>query len=540
MPIPTCVVGKDGKVVDANELMGEVIVYSDIVGANFFTLTGIKFDDLRSTIGSDEEITVSRNEKVFKLAIPEEKAGQEEITVYFVEITKREKYRKLYEDSRPVVVLVTIDNYDELLSSIETESRMTVPAEVDRTVRRWADEYDAPILSTDEDSYVILTDSRTTRQMIEDDFSVLDEVRQIESKADFPISLSIGVGSSKISLNETRDLAEAARELALGRGGDQAVYKDDEQTFHYGGTLQSPEKNNRGKARVIAHAIKRLISESSNVLVMGHRWPDMDSFGSALGAYRMCEFMDKDVAIVLEEHNEALDTIYNAVEETEEYKIIKRSKAIDMVDDKTLLFVVDTNRPGIVECPELLNLCKKIVVIDHHRKADDSITATDIEYVESYASSSSELITEVLQHFSQKKIISKLDAEALLAGIMVDTNSYSIRSGVRTFEAAAWLKRAGADTGRVKSFFQTEIMSFQAKAKAVANAEYTAQGIAFATTDCYTADAQIINAQVADELLTVKGVRASFVIGRNDKLQTLVNARSLGDINVQVIMEKLG
>ncbi|MDD5823259.1 MAG: DHH family phosphoesterase [Firmicutes bacterium] len=538
-PLPACIVGSDGIIKQANELMGEVFIYNEIEGTNFFTLTGVKLSQLHCA-DKETETTIGRNDKTFAMKLIGGPTEEDDAVVVFLDVTERIELRKRNEDNKPVVIMVSIDNYDELMSATTEDSKRAVPTEVDRIVRKWADEYNSPILSSEEEEYVILTNRGMAAKIREDNFSVLDEVRQIEAKIDFPVSLSIGMGSSDVSLIETKDLAEAARELALGRGGDQAVYKDDEQTYHFGGTLQSMEKNNRGRSRIIAHAIKRLINESSSVLVMGHKLPDMDCFGSALGAYRICEYLGKDVHIVLEERNEALDAIYTAAEETEAYRIIKRKKALEIVNDKTLLIVVDSNRPSIVECPELLDVCQKTIVIDHHRLADDSISNATIAYVESYASSASELITEVIQHISQKRFITKLEAEAMLAGIMVDTNSYSIRSGVRTFEAAAWLKRAGADTSRVKSFFQTDISAFQAKAKAVANAEYTPMGIAFATTDCYTSDAQIINAQVADELLTVKGVKASFVIGRNDKLQTLVNARSLGDINVQVIMEKLG
>lgn len=539
LPIPACTVSAEGFIKKANALMSDVILYNDIEGANFFTLTCVKRSELIES-NEEKDTIIERNGRRFSLHAIEGASEEEDVTIFFRDVTEREKYKELYEAGKPVVILVSIDNYDELLSSITTDSKRGVPAEVDRIVRKWANEYKAPILSSEEESYAILTDRETAKRIMADNFSVLDEVRQIETKIDFPVSLSIGMGMSDMSLADTHDLAEAARELALGRGGDQAVVKDDEQTHHYGGTLQSMEKNNRGRAKVIAHAIKRLIKESSKVLVMGHRWPDMDSFGSALGAYRMCEYLGKEVYLILEDYNEALEEIYKAADNTEAYRIIKHKKAVELMDDKTLVIVVDTNRPTLVECREVLDKATNKIVIDHHRLADDSIVAPTIAYVESYASSASELVSEILQHVSQKKIISKFEAEALLAGIMVDTNSYSIRSGVRTFEAAAWLKRAGADTSKVKGFFQTDIMSFQAKANAVATAEYTAKGIAFATTDCYTSDAQIINAQVADELLTVKGVKASFVFGRNDKLKTLVNARSLGGINVQVIMEKLG
>ncbi len=539
-PMPACVVGENGNIVKANDLMDEVFVYSDIIGANFFALTGVKKADICEANKTNKEILIERNDRTFALAAERGASPDEEVTVFFIDRTDRELYCKSFENVKPVLLIIDIDNYEELTSKTTTDSRRAIPTEVDRIVRKWADSFDAAIMSVAEDEYVVFTNREKAHQMTADNFSVLDEVRQIETKIDFPVSISIGMGISDISIAECKDLALAGLELAIGRGGDQAIVKTDETTDHYGGTLQTMEKNKRGKARVIAHAIKRLIKESSKVVIMGHRMPDMDSFGAALGAYRMCEYMDTDAYIVIEEHNDALEEIYTSAVESEEYRFIKRQKAIDIVDEKTLCFVVDTNRPRLVECPELLEKCKKVIVVDHHRLADDAIEAPTIAYVESYASSASELITEVMQYFAQKKFITKFEAEALLAGIMVDTNSYSVRSGVRTFEAAAWLKRAGADTASVKKLFQTDIEDFRLKANAIAAAEYTPDGFAFAKTDCFTADAAIINAQVADSLLTVKGVIASFVIGRNEKMQTIISARSLGEVNVQTLMEKLG
>ncbi len=539
-PMPACVVGTEGNIISANDLMGEVFVYNDIIGSNFFALTGVKKSDICEANKNNEEILIERNDRKFSLATEKDANPDNEVTVFFIDRTDRELYCKSFENVKPVLIIVDIDNYDELTSKTTTDSKRAIPTEVDRILRKWAESYGAAISSIADDEYVVFTDREKAREMVADNFAVLDEVREIETKIDFPVSISIGMGISDISIAECKVLALAALELAIGRGGDQAIVKTDETTDHYGGTLQTMEKNKRGKARVIAHAIKRLIKESSKVLIMGHRMPDMDSFGAALGAYRMCEYMDTDAYIVIEEHNDALEEIYTAAVESDDYRFVKRKKAIDLVDDKTLCFVVDTNRPVLVECPELLEKCGKVIVVDHHRLADDAIESPTIAYVESYASSASELITEVMQYFAQKKFITRLEAEALLAGIMVDTNSYSIRSGVRTFEAAAWLKRAGADTASVKRLFQTDIEDFRIKANAIAAAEYSPEGFVFAKTDCFTADAAIINAQVADALLTVKGVIASFVIGRNEKMQTIISARSLGEVNVQALMEKLG
>ena len=353
-------------------------------------------------------------------------------------------------------------------------------------------------------------------RMIEENFSILDEVRNLESRIDFPASISLGIGISNESLIESTELAEAALELALGRGGDQAVVKTDDGTRYYGGILQSLEK------------------------IMGHKWPDMDAFGSALGASSICSFLGKDSYIVMEKHNEALDTIYDKVADTGIYNIIKSEKALRMVTDMSLLIIVDTNRPMLVECPELVDACKTRVIIDHHRLTTDSYVNSAVAYVESYASSASELIAELMQHFSQKRFISKLEAEAMLAGIMVDSNNFSGRTGVRTFEAASWLKRGGADSTEVKKFFQVRQEDFLAKANAIIGAEFAPDGVVYAITEGTTNNIQVINAQVADELMTVKGTKASFVLGRNSRGQTVVSARSLGEINVQALMEKLG
>lgn len=540
LPVPACVVGTDGNIVKANNLMKNVILYEDIVGAKFFTLTGIKREALFTA--NEEEVVLDKNDRTFRIRVNEDANNNDEIVVIFDDRTARESFRSKLENERATIIFINIDNYDELLASVPEEYKRVIPSQIDSIVRKWGTLYESPVMSTDDDTYVMVSTYGKTQEMIKDNFSVLEEVRNIDADVDFPLSISIGVGISRESLNEATDLAEAALDLALGRGGDQAVIKDDEHTKYYGGSLQTVEKANRGKARVIAHAIKQLVKEADRVIIMGHHWPDMDSFGAAIGAYSICKFLDKDVYLTLEEHSDALDVIYNQAVESEEYNLIKHDRAIQLASSSKnpLLIIVDTNRPSLVECPELLTMCKNMVLIDHHRRTEDSLQNTNVSYVESYASSASELVTEIIQHISQKRFISRFEGEAMLAGIMVDTNNFSGRTGVRTFEAAAWLKRAGADTTEVKRFFQIEQDDFQIKANSIAKAEFLDNGIAFARTKGGTVNSTIINAQVADELLMVKGVHASFVLGRNEKGQTIVSARSLGDINVQFIMEKFG
>ncbi|MBE6019445.1 MAG: DHH family phosphoesterase [Clostridiales bacterium] len=538
LPIPACSVDPDGKVSGANPLMKNVFVYEDIIGYSFFTLTGFKREQLMNA--NTEEIILERNDKTFKLWINEEAKDDEDIVVFFDEATVRESFRSRLERDRAAIAYINIDNYDELIASAPEDYRRVIPAQIDLLVRKWGDSFESPVISTGDDRYVMYTNQGKLEGMIESNFSVLDEVRKIESQIDFPASISIGAGLSNKSLLESTELAEAALELALGRGGDQAVVKTDDGTRYYGGTMQSFEKNNRSKPRVIAHAIKALVDDADKVFIMGHRWPDMDAFGAAIGASAICHFLGKDSYIVIDKHNEALDAVYDHAADTEDYNIIKPERALRMVTDRSLLIIVDTNRPVLVECPELEEACKTRVIIDHHRLTADSYQNSAVAYIETYASSASELMAELMQHFSQKRFINKLEAEVMLAGIMVDSNHFSVRTGVRTFDAASWLKRGGADTTEVKRFFQVKQEDFTAKAEAIAGAEFSDDGVAYATSDVATSNTQIINAQVSDELMTVKGTKAAFALGRNERGQTVVSARSLGELNVQMIMEKLG
>ena len=538
LPIPACVVGSNGLITKANGFMKNVIVYEDIIGANFFALTGVKRETLLTANSS--EVIIERNNRVFKIWTNDDPKENEDIAVLFDETTIRESFRSKLEADRAVIIYINIDNYDDLVASTSDDGKRAIPSMIDGIVRKWGASFDSPVISTDDDKYIMYSNYGKLEKMIQSKFSVLDEVRKIESQIDFPASISIGAGISEKSLIETTEMAGEALELALGRGGDQAVIKTDEGTKYYGGTLQSIEKSNRGKARVIAHAMKQMIKDADKVLIMGHRWPDMDAFGSAIGVSAICRYLGKDAYIVIDKHNDALDTIYTQAVDTEDYNIIKQEKALKMVTPDTLLIVVDTNRPMLVECMELVESCSSRIIIDHHRMTEDSFRDASLAYIESYASSASELLAELLQNYAQKRIINKFEAEAMLAGIMVDTNNFSGRTGVRTFEAASWLKRAGADTTEVKRFFQMAKADFMSKASAIARADFTEDGVAYATTRGHTGNTQIINAQVADELLMVKGVKASFVLGTNERGQTIISARSLGEVNVQQIMEKFG
>lgn len=376
--------------------------------------------------------------------------------------------------------------------------------------------------------------------MIEHKFSILDKVRDIDTETDFPITVSVGVGINGASLGETRNFADAAIDLALGRGGDQAVIRDGTKIRYFGGRNASVEKGSKGKSRVVAYALKRLIEQAERVIIMGHRNPDMDAFGSELGMARICKLYGTNASMVINHVNDSLQTLYKQARDAGEYNFITSEKAISLMTPDSLVVLLDTHRPSYSECPEILGMSEKIAVIDHHRRAADSVENPALSYIESYASSTAEMVTEILQYLGAKKELSKLEAEALLAGMTVDTNRFAVKTGGRTFEAAAWLKRAGADTAEVKKMFQSSLEDFKIRSKAVASAEITENGIATSVCEGENPEAQVINSQVADELLNVKGVKASFVAGYDHEGATLVSARSLGEVNVQILMEDIG
>ena len=544
IPLPVCVVDPNGKVVGSNHHIGEVFLYDEIVGSDFFALTGVKIGDLLECAKLMEDNPykmIVRNDKTFHLyATKEPGSDSGNILVFFYDISCYEELKKKYEDERSCVCIAQIDNYDELIASTPPDMRMAISSQVDKTIRKWAADNRASIVNNKQNEYVLYMEYIYMKKLMENKFAILDEVRQIETEADFPLSLSIGVGIGGASLEETEEFATQAIDQALARGGDQAVVKFDNQVTYYGGKLQTVEKTNKGKSRVIAHMLKQMIEASDRILIMGHSNPDMDSFGSSLGMYRVCKMQGHEASIVLDEVNESLSVIYRQAKDSGNYSFMNNAKALEYANDKTLLIIVDTHRSSYLECPELLDKVGEIAIIDHHRRATDSIKNARLSYIESYASSAAELVSEILQYSGKKRVLNKLEAEALLGGMTIDTNRFAVKTGVRTFEAAAWLRRSGADTTEVKRFFQTDIESFRVRAKCIAHAQIHDNGIAMSICEGFNREAQIIHSQVADELLNIKGIKASFVAGRNDRGKTTVSARSLGALNVQVIMEKLG
>lgn len=538
---PMCVLNRKGKIMFANSHMNEVFIYDGIEDSDFFALTGIKTAKLFEQNETNEVHILDRNGKQFKLVTKQ--VGEDEDTkllVYFYDVTNYESLKDRYNDEKICVCRMNIDNYDELIASTAANNQMGVSTEVDKIIRQWAEKNGGSINKLNNSQYLLHFEYAQVEKIIAGKFSILDDVREVETEADFPVSLSIGIGIGGKTLVATDEYAKAALDLALGRGGDQAVVKRVSKIEYYGGKMQTVEKGNKGKSRVVAHALKQLIEQSKRVIIMGHSNPDMDCFGAALGIHRMCAMSNRESYILINEINDSLDRIYRQAKESQNYQFINSKKAESIIDKDTLVVLVDTHRPSYAEDGNLLKMTDKIVVIDHHRRAEDAVENPTLSYIESYASSTCELISEILQYAAPKKTLIKLEAEALLGGISIDTNRFAVKTGVRTFEAAAWLRRAGADTAEVKRFFQTDLESFKVRAKCIAAAEFHENGVATSICEGCNEEAQIINSQVADELLNIKGIKATFVASRNIKGETVVSARSLGEINVQVIMEKLG
>ena len=548
-PQPMCIVNAQGKVTRASRKIAEVFKYDGIIDYDVFALTGIKMPEFVKAAEEDAPLYIQRNEKTFRIGCGflgggTEEDGEEDhsnssVILHFTDVTEYEELQKRYKDEKVYMMLVNVDNFDELTSSTN-EIESTITANIDKLLRNWAAEMEAMIVRYKDSLYELVITNKNYEALVEDKFAILDKARNIETNADFPVTLSIGLGIGGKSLVELDDFAQEALDMALGRGGDQAVVKNGSSFEYYGGSTQSVEKSNKGKSRIIGHALATLMEQSSRIFIMGHKNPDMDSFAAAIGISRLAKTVGKDAYILLGEYNETMIDMVADAKKTGDYEFVTGERALGLVEDNSLVVVVDTHRRMLVESIELVDQVERLAIIDHHRKAEDALTNPTLSYLESYASSASELVTEILQYRLDKKVLSRYEADVLMAGIMLDTNRFAVKAGVRTFEAASWLRRAGADLSRVRRYFQESPDSFINKANGIVNARILEDGIAMSVCEGHSINTQVVNSQVADELLTIKGTTASFVAGRNEEGQTVVSARSLGNMNVQTIMEHFG
>ena len=451
-----------------------------------------------------------------------------------------DRLKKLNEDKQSCIALINIDNYDELLASSPAEEQSTISAEIDKKVRAWTQYIDAAVTRVRNNRYYAQFEQKYLDEQRRSEFPIINQMHEVETQADFPTSLSIGIGTGSGSFSHTQLLAEEAMDLALGRGGDQVVIKHESGDIEYfGGSLPTVEKRNKGRARIMAHALQQLVKSSDRVFIMGHARPDMDSIGAAIGMYTFAKSAGVPTDIILDNVGQAIDIIYEAAVKTGRYSFISGEKAEQLATENTLVILVDSHIPAIAEYPPILERVNRVAVIDHHRKSKDALENPTLMHMETYASSASELVTEMLQYAVDKSDIDKFDADALLAGITVDTKGFAINTGVRTFDAASWLRRMGADNANVRSFFKLKLDFVKKKSNIMANAEILGAGVAVAYTKDSDPAMQVLVAQAADELLDVRGVHTAFAAGKGKDL-TMISARSNGQINVQTVMEKLG
>ena len=539
--VPMCIINSIGKVTRANKKIADVFKYDGIIDGDIFALTGIKLPEIVIAAKEGTALYLKRNDKAFRILCGFIGEGENaSVMMSFIDITSFENLKDLYNEEKPCIALINVDNLEELTPSGKEENELEISTEIDKLIRNWSAGMGAAVSRYKDHMYEMLLTQKNYKQLVVKKFSILDDVRAVETNMDFPVTLSIGIGIGGKTIAESEDYAQDALNLALGRGGDQVVVRNVKNFEYYGGKSQSVEKGYKGKSRIIAHALKLLMTQSNRIFIMGHSNPDMDSFGAALGIYRVAKSIGKEAYIILNSYNNTLEDIVQDAKSLEQYEFLTSEKALALADGSSLGVVVDTHRPILVESLELLEKINRTVVIDHHRRTEGDLPNVLLSYMESYASSASELVSEIVQYACEKKALTKLEADALLAGIMVDTNRFAVKAGVRTFEAASWLRRAGADLENVRRYFQADVESFRLRAMCIANAQFFDNGVAMAVCPGENPDAQIVNSQVADELLTIKGIKASFVAGRNMKGQTVVSARSLGDMNVQLIMEELG
>lgn len=463
------------------------------------------------------------------------------IILYFIDDTENIKLQKEYKDSKSCVGILMVDNYDETMQTIESEEKPQVIAEIDKYIYEWTNKTNGVLIKIEKDKYVYFFEQRYLDILKEDKFSILDSIKEIDIKEKVQFTLSIAISNEGNTDKQKYKSAQVAMDIVLGRGGDQAVIRENEIYKFFGGRAQEVEKRTKVKARIVAHALENLIKESKKVMIMGHTNPDMDCIGSSMGIYRLAKTLDKNAYIVIDDKADALKAFKKSLNKDIEYEdvIINKEVAIENADEETLLVIVDTHKINYVESQELLNKTKKIVIIDHHRRSADYIENATLTFQEVYASSAAELVTELLQYVDTKIDLKTIESESLYAGIMMDTKNFTFKTGVRTFEAAAYLRRCGVDIIQVKKWFQSDLKSFNKIADIVKSAEVINKSIAISIYDKKSKDANLICAKAADELLTISDITASFVIGDlGDKV--CISGRSIGDINVQIILEKLG
>lgn len=549
MPIPLVMLKLDGTINWYNPKFLEMTEFLDVLDKNISDIIpNLDVDDIKIE-NESSIIKVTFKEKnydvlynIVDISNALENKRKYTIMLYWIDNTELYNIKTKYNNEKTNICLTHIDNYEEVITTTDESIRPLILAEIDKKLNTLASRLNGFVRKTDNDKYLIAFENRFLSFLENRKFYILDETRELDLGNKIPVTLSMGVGVNGKSIAETYEYAKGAIDIALGRGGDQAVIKDIDKLSFYGGKSKAVEKRTKVKARVIAHALRELIDQSEKVFIMGHKIADMDSFGAAMGIYRVVKTRKKKCYIVLGGVNTSIKKIYEKLKrEHPEYleDIIMPEQAKVLANENSLCIVVDTHRPQNTEAPQLLEIIEQVVVIDHHRRGAEFIEEPVLIYLEPYASSTCELVTEILYYINDKIDITKFEAEALLAGINLDTKNFALKTGVRTFEAASFLRRAGADTTEVRQLFRDDLEDFKLRAEVIRNANIIKDKIAISRLDKDTNSSILIAAQSADELLNIEGIIASFVLCiLDDKIH--ISGRSLGELSVQLILEKLG
>lgn len=556
MALPYALADDDGRIVWMNQAFQDIIAREKGARKNLISL----FPEVTKTdLAVDNEtaqVHTSFGEYKFRLDLqPIFVSGTEEediealvsrqklLAVYLFDETEILRYRQEITDERMVAGLIYLDNYDEALESVEEVRRSLLTALIDRKINKAIGSIEGVVKKLEKDKYFFTIKQKYMEQLEEERFSILEEVKAVNIGNEMAVTLSIGIGMGGDSYSQNYDFARAAIDMALGRGGDQAVVKDGSRIQYYGGKSQQLEKATRVKARVKAHALRELVETKDRLLIMGHQMSDIDSFGAAIGIYRIAVALNKKAHIVINQVTSSVQPMMDRFLDNPEYPedlFLKGPQAAELVDNNTMLVVVDVNRPSITDAPELLKMVKTIVVLDHHRQSSEVITNAVLSYVEPYASSTCEMVAEVLQYIADGIRIKPAEADTMYAGIVIDTNNFTNQTGVRTFEAAAYLRRSGADVTRVRKLFRDDMADYKAKAYTITSAEVYRDSFSIGVCPAEGLHSPtIVGAQAANELLEIKGIKASVVLTEYQNT-IYVSARSIDEVNVQVMMEQLG
>lgn len=536
MPIGIMLINDDYVIEWSNPYLASCFNEDSLAGKSLYDVADSIVPLVKQEVETD---TITLFERKFKVI-----HKREERLLYFFDVTEQVEIEKLYEDERTAMAFIFLDNYDDLTQGMDDQRKSSLNSLVTSLLDKWARDNGVFLKRTSSDRFIAVFNDSILQELEKGKFTILDEIREATAKQNVPLTLSIGVGSGVSSLPELGTLAQSSLDLALGRGGDQVAIKlTNGKVKFFGGKTNPMEKRTRVRARVISHALKDIVVDSDKVIVMGHKQPDMDAIGSAIGIAKVAQMNEREAYIVVNDQEvdtgvrRLMDELNNKPELITQF--ISPDEAYDMITDETLLVVVDTHKPSMLIEERLLNRIDKVVVIDHHRRGEEFINNALLVYMEPYASSTAELVTELLEYQPKRGKIDMLESTALLAGIIVDTKSFTLRTGSRTFDAASYLKAHGADTVLVQKFLKEDVETYIKRSKLIETVSFYKDGIAIAKGKPDEIHEQVLIAQAADTLLTMDEVSASFVISKRSEEMVGISARSLGDINVQVIMETL-